>query len=103
MWLSIDREKVIKGLQFCFATANCDGCPYEIERRKIPLKTPENHCPILDDILALLKEQEPQKVINRYANWDFELIGNCPKCNAVLHEFDNAKACGVCGQAVKRE
>jgi hypothetical protein len=55
-----DMEKVIKGLEYCFATANCDGCPYEIECRKIPLKTPENHCPILDDILVLLKEQETE-------------------------------------------
>lgn len=51
--------------------------------------------------LDLLKEQESKKVINIYANWDFELIGNCPKCNAILHEFNNAKACGFCGQAVK--
>ena len=56
---------------------------------------------LLLDTFALLKEQEPQKVINQYANWDFELIGNCPKCNAVLHEFDNTKAGGWCGQAVK--
>ena len=54
----IDREKVIKGLQHCFATANCDGCPYEIECQKISFKTPENHCPILDDVLDLLKEQD---------------------------------------------
>ena len=53
----IDKEKVIKGLKCCFETATCDGCPYEVERRKIPLKTPENHCPILDDVLALLDEQ----------------------------------------------
>ena len=56
----VDREKVIKGLQYCFATANCDGCPYEIECRKISFKTTENHCPILDDVLDLLKEQEEQ-------------------------------------------
>lgn len=60
MGLLTDREKVIKGLQYCFATKNCDGCPYEIERRKISFKTKENHCPILDDVLALLKEQEEE-------------------------------------------
>lgn len=56
---------------------------------------------IANDAVELLKEQEPQKVINQYANWDSELIGNCPKCNAILYEYDNAKACGECGQAVK--
>lgn len=53
-------EKIEKGLRFCFETANCDGCPYEIECRKISFKTPENHCPILDDVLSLLKEQNDQ-------------------------------------------
>lgn len=51
--------------------------------------------------LDLLKEQEPKKVINIYANWDFELTGKCPKCNAILYEYNNAKACGFCGQEVK--
>ena len=51
--------------------------------------------------IDLLKKKEPQKVINRYAKWNSVLMGNCPKCNAVLHEFDNAKACGVCGQQVE--
>ena len=53
-------EKVEKGLRFCFETANCDGCPYEMECRKISFKTPENHCPILDDVLSLLKKQEAE-------------------------------------------
>lgn len=47
------------------------------------------------------QEPQPPKVINQYVNWASVLIGNCPKCHAVLQEFDNAKACGVCGQAVK--
>ena len=55
-----DREKVIEGLKCCFENAKCDGCPYEMECRKILFKTKENHCPILDDILALLKEQDDQ-------------------------------------------
>ena len=57
---SIDREKVIKGLNCCFSNADCDGCPYEIECQKILFKTSENHCQILDDVLALLKEHEEE-------------------------------------------
>lgn len=56
----IDREKVIKGLRICFAITHCDGCPYEVESRKITRVTPEDHCPILEDVLALLEEQEPR-------------------------------------------
>ena len=37
-----DREKVIEGLKCCFENAKCDGCPYEMECRKILFKTPEN-------------------------------------------------------------
>ena len=55
-----DLEKVIEGLKCCFENAKCDGCPYEMECRKILFKTKENHCPILDEILALLKEQDDQ-------------------------------------------
>ena len=61
MGLSIDREKVIKGLLFCFAVTYCDGCPYEAESRDITRETPEDHCPILDDVLALLKEQDEKE------------------------------------------
>ena len=65
----VDREKVIKGLKCCFENANCDGCPYETECRKISFKTPENHCPILDDILALLKEQKDMIQIQTVAEY----------------------------------
>ena len=62
-----DREKVIKWLRFCFELANCDECPYEVECR---IKTPENHCPIMDDILALLKEQEVRELtIDEWRAW----------------------------------
>ncbi len=98
---SIDREKVIKGLQYCFATANCDGCPYEIECRKISFKTTENHCPILDDVLDLLKEQEVVKPIKKdtveiTARYEFD----CP-CGAPL--LIGQPYCANCGRSVKWE
>ena len=76
---------------------------------KVPVQSLIDHIKTATDVddwakemaEELLKKQEPQKVINRYTKWNSVLMGNCPKCNAVLHEFDNAKACGVCGQQVK--
>ena len=56
----MDREKVINGLRICFTQKDCDRCPYQKELKAI-LDKPHNDdwcCPILDDALALLKEQE---------------------------------------------
>ena len=83
MGLSIDMEKVKKGLECCFATANCDGCPYEIECRRISFKTPENHCQILDDVLDLLKEHEP-KPVELHTNAYGTKFYFCPKCKEPL-------------------
>ena len=38
-----DREKILKALEHHKETAVCNGCPY---------------CPIYDDVIALLREQE---------------------------------------------
>ena len=92
-----NREKVIKGLKCCFQNANCDGCPYEIECRKISLKTPETHCPILDDILALLKEQEAVPVIQR--EFMHMLVWCCGSCGKPITDGD--KFCRMCGKKVK--
>lgn len=92
----IDMEKVIKGLQNCFATANCDGCPYEIECRKISFKTSENHCPILDDVLDLLKEHEPVKP--KYTPKSIYFW----ECGVCAEPFDRiANYCPKCGRPVK--
>lgn len=109
----IDRKKVVKGLECCFAAANCDGCPYEIERRKIPLKTPENHCPILDDVLVLLKAQEPKQIIRKQGKQEnsdgsIDYFGEwyCPHCGKLLNRgFDLpwVEFCYKCGGAVKWE
>ena len=100
MGLSIDRDKVVKGLQYCFTTANCDGCPYETECRKISFKTPENHCQILDDVLTLLKEQEavkPKSKVRHGANAQIQHF--CGNCNTMLH--GKPKYCLQCGRKVK--
>lgn len=59
----MEREKVIEGLRICFIQKDCDGCPYQKELKAI-LDKPHNddwRCPILDDALALLQEQEAKK------------------------------------------
>jgi len=66
----IDREKVIKEL------VRCD-IPY----------------PLLCDVLALLKEQEPVKPI-RLENW-----WKCPYCSGNI--VANMKYCPRCGRSVK--
>ena len=93
MGLSIDKENVISSLDN--ALVQMHGCGRYTPEDVDELETAAWKA------LELLKEQEPQKVINLHANWNSVLMGNCPKCNAVLHEFDNAKTCGICGQAVK--
>lgn len=99
----IDRKKVITGLRFCFAVTYCDGCPYEAESRKITRETPEDHCPILDDALALLKEQET-------ANTGRCRIFQCKKCGFGFDDIfvnDESKYplvpryCPNCGRNVK--
>ena len=53
-----DIEKVIEGVHHCYEVKGCDDCPYE-EGCAYSFDNDEKpHCPIMDDILALLKEQE---------------------------------------------
>lgn len=89
-----DREKVIKGLEVCTASgSNCDGCPY-FE----PVETILCACPMMDDALALLREQEPvkpQKMLDGV--WSYE---RCGACGNVLYERGFAY-CPWCGKAVK--
>ena len=94
----MEREKVIKGLECCLGSNDCD-----IE--------PEEDCPYKGmclcamalrlDILAMLKEQEAV-TIKRTKEHGFGVYGGiCPKCRNWIqsaHSF-----CGFCGQAVKWE
>ena len=74
-----DYEKVMHGLLHHIAPTPCDGCPYDDE---------DPHCSqrLVEDALALLKEQEPRvmtldeissscRPFAAYAeNWDGELF-----------------------------
>lgn len=53
-----DREKVLKALEHHKESAVCNGCPYAGDD-----DTVEGYCPIYDDAIALLKEQEPEHTI----------------------------------------
>ena len=62
-----DREKVLKALEHHKETAVCNGCPYAGDD-----DTPQGNCPVYDDALALLREQEPrvmtlEEVIKHYS------------------------------------
>ena len=46
----VDRERVIKTLEFCVSTDDCRTCEYWIERV-------DHDCQIMKDALELLKEQ----------------------------------------------
>ena len=108
----MDMEKVIKGLRICFMHKDCDGCPYQKELKAILDKTHNDdwHCPILDDVIAILKKQEavePQAQPSAKGYWF-----TCGACGWWLFEvrdtvhFDDRKRirfCASCGQAVKWE
>lgn len=66
--MTVDREKVIKGLEHCGFTEKrgCDGCPYEDEC--IDFGGDAGHGSLCTDALALLKEQA--EVIDRYHKAD---------------------------------
>ena len=81
-----DREKVIK--------------EWESVLSRDPLDAPWD---LIDDTLALLKEQEAKNVVNMTLSKDCFLIASCPKCNALLTRVEHKNYCGYCGQAVKWE
>lgn len=84
-----DREKVIKGLEYCEKYFNCcDKCPYW---------DGGTHCTadLAHDTLNLLKEQDAVTVHDPGAF--------CPKCGWMLYPEDHPKFCGNCGYPVKWE
>ena len=92
----MNMEKVINGLEI------------QLEDLK---KYADNDQPLsltqeqAQEIIALLKEQEPKPVIfDRQCEVEpgrWERKGFCPKCHQVVLWIVNREHCGFCGQAVK--
>lgn len=55
---------------------------------------------LLNDILALLKEQDAVKIEVKKIN-NSGRCGRCPNCLMELNEMDYPNYCGFCGKAVK--
>ena len=90
-----DREKVIRAVDSCF--------DYWLDQHRClnPLEL-EHVRQYKADALAMLKEQEPQLVLN-IGEQIFCKSGSCPKCGKMLNTTCNKRYCGDCGQAVKWE
>ena len=87
-----DRENVIKTLEKIKAQTKEIGLDKAVLAHKF-----------MDEIMNLLKEQEPKQVESIQVSRTFfaELTGCCPSCNRSLKELFNKCFCGNCGQAVK--
>lgn len=86
-----DKEKVIKALECCIGTNDCEFNPKE----ECPYNGMVLCATALElDVMELLKEQEPKKVI-------FEFSPVCPKCRKPISDGEGIRFCCFCGQAVK--
>lgn len=87
----IDREKVKYSIERCISHVPdaCRDCAYDAGH-------PYNECVemMLNDVLSMLKEQEPVEPI-----LDSYLKRRCPSCMALLQ----GKYCHECGRLVKLE
>ena len=98
----INREKVIKGLEYCTSNDGCKNCPYN---------PTEGVCgyTCLQDALALLKEQEervePIAIKREMFDPFHRSVAWCPKCDClwIMYIDENMHYCPECGQAVKWE
>ncbi len=101
----MDKERVIKGLnQRCNGSMfnRCGKCPYY----KFASEPFECRDKLLEDVLTLLKEQEPVKPIYRMEvlethSGKLYRAYACSKCNTEFRE--QYGFCPYCGQAVKWE
>ena len=89
----IDREKVIKGLEYCtfiLGKRKCNECPYQ----------KDNGCyQLQDDFHVLLKEQDAVPVIQREIA--HMLFWCCGSCGVAITDGD--KFCRNCGRELKWE
>lgn len=103
----LDREKVIKGLEYHMEELGvgktCFECPY----------FGDNPCEILliEDVLELLKEQEPIKPTVSVDTWICSKCGHTLESQELIDDKENPQVliheqyqyCPNCGKAVKWE
>ncbi len=87
----INIEKIIKGIESCLSPhdPNCDLCPYD----SIDLRC---RAKLRNDVMTLLKEQEPVKAVRRVEETEWNVCSNCGS-----HIISKWKWCPYCGRAVK--
>ena len=89
-----DREKILRGAECCkYVEPSANGCPKDCPY------LPEGHLtcgldPFLDDVIALLREQEPVEPWS--AAWSYL----CGKCKKPLRERAFSY-CPWCGRRIK--
>jgi hypothetical protein len=93
-----DREKVIKALEcYCesnsFDRPNCKDCPAGCMLGYMSI-------PFIQQVLALLKEQEAVKPIPPTDESD---LWKCGNCNHQLFRCTQQRYCEMCGRSVKWE
>ena len=85
-----DREKVIKGLEYCTGHHSCSGCGYY---------DPDNaRCQkdLMRDALAILLEQDAVKPREQEETRTWTVCGNCSQ-----HLISKWLWCPYCGKRVK--
>ena len=95
-----DREKVVERLRrvsYYFKSLLAVGWQGDAD-------TYREHRESVNMAIALLKEQEPEKVLSmEHDPLDpgyYDLIGNCPGCNAHIEQLTNRHYCGYCGKGL---
>ena len=87
-----DREKVLKALEHHKKTAVCNGCPYAEDS-----DTTEGYCPVYDDAIALLREQEAVEPYDSPPGYY-----RCGNCGTHVYKYgEQGKYCPRCGRKVK--
>ena len=93
---SIDREKVIKGLQCCNYYGFHEDCPYD---KKDPNEEHDTTCmmDLMRDALALLKEQEVQKFFVDESGQitSLPVVVRCKDCKHLLEHDTGELECEI--------
>lgn len=94
-----DRKEVAQGLQGINTYLKSKAIEASAEKNDTVRECLIESQTIINDAIALLKEQEP---IQMKISEDYGLIkfGECPKCKSFINNRYFPKSCG-CGQAVK--